>query len=273
MQKISAKIYVETGFRGCNNGLIVTSQGPILVDTPQFPTDAVKLRGEIGKFGKLLFLINTEHHLDHTIGNYFFEAPVISHRGTLQQFDAAIGGKEAVRQRVGAFDPEGLKLVDDWEPRRPTITFDRGLSLHIGDETIELFHMPGHTPNEIAVHVVGERVLFTGDNLVNNVMPFLHQCAPREWLRTLDLMKGIDVDKIVPGHGSVCGKEAIDVLASYIKEVMETVQKAIDAGWSKEEASSKITFIDRFPIPAYLRERAPAVQKMNIERIYDELSR
>ena len=53
-----------------------------MIDTPQFPSDAVKWRQEIAKFGPVLYIINTEPHGDHFSGNHFFEGTVVAHEGT-----------------------------------------------------------------------------------------------------------------------------------------------------------------------------------------------
>jgi len=37
MQKITEHIYVETAFRGCNVGFVVTEAGIVMIDTPQMP--------------------------------------------------------------------------------------------------------------------------------------------------------------------------------------------------------------------------------------------
>jgi len=49
MKKITNNIYVETGFRGCNPGFVVTKEGVVMIDAPQIPTDALKWRDEIAK--------------------------------------------------------------------------------------------------------------------------------------------------------------------------------------------------------------------------------
>ena len=72
MERVTDNVYATTDARGCNPGYVVTSKGVVMIDTPQLPTKAVAMREEIAKKGPLRFLINTEHHMDHVFGNFFF---------------------------------------------------------------------------------------------------------------------------------------------------------------------------------------------------------
>jgi cyclase len=72
MEKVTNNVYAATDIRGCNPGYVVTSEGVIIIDTPQLPTKAVAMREEALKKGPIRFLINTEQHIDHIFGNYFF---------------------------------------------------------------------------------------------------------------------------------------------------------------------------------------------------------
>ena len=47
MKQLTANVLVETELRGANHGLVTTSDGLVLIDTPHKPSDAVKLRAEV----------------------------------------------------------------------------------------------------------------------------------------------------------------------------------------------------------------------------------
>jgi len=71
MQRISDSVFVETGFRGCNVGFVVTKEGVVVIDTPMVPREAIKWREEIARHGPIRYVINTEPHGDHFTGNFF----------------------------------------------------------------------------------------------------------------------------------------------------------------------------------------------------------
>ena len=66
----------------------MTSDGVVVIDTPQLPTKAVAMRREAESHGPIRYLINTEHHVDHIFGNYYFKGAgtVVNHQGVYDRF-------------------------------------------------------------------------------------------------------------------------------------------------------------------------------------------
>lgn len=274
MKKISEKVFTETAYHGCNCSAVVTDEGLVLIDSPYLPSDALRWRGELKDLGRVKYIISTEHHTDHVLGNGFFEGVGISHDVTRENFGAGPQMMEDLVARVRDLDPAGLPHMDNYKPKEPAITFDHHLTLHSGDVQFQLTLLPGHTPNEIAVYLPGERVVFTGDNVVFRTRPFYHECKPREWMETLDALKHMDFDVLVPGHGEVCDKGAIDELLSYHEEVFGQVQRAIEEGLSKEETLKKVVFDDRMPLQEYQKAKyGPKLEQMGITRLYEEFAK
>ena len=82
MRQLTRNVFVETEIRGCNHGLVTTSDGIVMIDSPHKPSDALKLKEEIARRGgRLRYIINTEPHGDHWTGNAFFDVPVVAHEG------------------------------------------------------------------------------------------------------------------------------------------------------------------------------------------------
>lgn len=65
MQQITSNVFAKTQVRGCNHGLVTTSEGVVLIGSPQKPTDALIWMAEVEKHGQLKYIINTEPHGDH----------------------------------------------------------------------------------------------------------------------------------------------------------------------------------------------------------------
>ena len=87
MQRLTDNVYVECYIKGCNPSFITTREGIVMIDTPQFPLDAVRWREEITRHGKAVYLINTESHVDQITDNHFFREPtVITHQGVKERF-------------------------------------------------------------------------------------------------------------------------------------------------------------------------------------------
>jgi cyclase len=239
-----------------------------MIDAPMVPANAVKWRDIIAEKGQVLYLINSECHADHTLGNYFFRGTVVSHEETRRSFAKALGTADDVRRKVQERYPDSTELVENYQSRPPTISFIQKLYLHLGDHTFELIHLPGHTLGQIGVYVPQERVIFTGDNFGNGFQPWLHECYPIEWLRSLKTILSLDVDAIVPGHGEVGSNRDVRAFMGFIKCCVDTVSVAIKKGMSKEEAVETIGFEGLLPT----RHPGPETQKGNVTRLYEMLS-
>ena len=58
--------------------MVKTSDGIVLIDRSQKPTDIMRLKAEIESLGPLRYILNTEPHGDHWASNGFFDAPVVA---------------------------------------------------------------------------------------------------------------------------------------------------------------------------------------------------
>lgn len=282
MESVTSRVFVETSVRGCNPAYVVTSDGVVIVDTPQLPTRAVAMRKEVEAHGPARYVINTEHHIDHIFGNYFFAGAgtVISHKDVFDNFmlvtpelDPFAYAKEA----IATDDPEGAALFPEREsyfrnPNKPSVTFEGSVTLTVGDRTFHLIHTPGHTPGQIAVHVPEERALFVGDTVFNGCQTWLYESDVWTWLRTLDSLSLIDVDIVIPGHGPVCDRRSFATQRAFLLEWISAVAIGIAKGWTKEESIDRISFLDRFPVDVGQEYMGEFVTTRNVSALYDRLS-
>jgi cyclase len=163
MQKVTSNVWTDTTLRGCNPSMVLTDDGVVIVDTPQLPTKAVAMREEAESHGDIRYVINTEHHVDHIFGNYYFRGAgqVVHHQGVADNFmevTPALDSFDYAHDAIPTDDPEGEAIFPSREeyfadPNRGKIVFTGDLTLKLGDHTFELLHTPGHTPGQIAVHV------------------------------------------------------------------------------------------------------------------------
>lgn len=263
MEKITKNVYVEIGTRGCNASFVTTREGVVMIDTPMLPADAVRWRDEIAKFGPVRYLINSEPHPDHFSGNYFFGGTVIGHEGTRQAILNA--SPEQLKGMLQAGGP----LPADFGFRAPTLTLSERMTLHLGDHTFRLTNFPGHTPYQVAVLVPEEGVVFTSDNVVNGVPPFMHQALPFEWIASLTRMKKLDARIMVPGHGAVCPVQYLDEMVHVVQSWIDAVSKAIDSGLTVEQAQQQINLLERYGGAA---ERMGMIQRNNVAHLYEVLT-
>jgi hypothetical protein len=71
----------------------------------------------------------------------------------------------------------------------------------------------------------------------------------------------------------VCKKSYAKEMTDFIQLWIDTVQAAIDKGWSLEEAQNKISLLDKMPIDKGSEAMGPMVMKMNVARLYEVLKK
>jgi cyclase len=245
MDKITNNIYAGFKFRGCNSGLIVTSEGIVMIDTPMVPAEAKKWVEEVGKMGVIKYVINNEPHNDHVSGNCYMGGTLVASEGTREAIKHNV--KAALEGQMGWMAPDAVPLPPDWHYRLPDISFKDELTMHLGKHTIKIISVPGHTASETAVYVPEEKVVFVSDNVMVPNMPIFIDAVPDKWLESLKKLQMLDVDIVIPGHGPACKKDAFQKVYDNIKYVTDKVKEAISKGWSVKEIQEKLTFFERFP--------------------------
>ncbi len=269
MQKLTDNAYAETSFRGCNPGFVVTSEGVVMIDTPQMPADAIQWRDEIARHGPVRYILITEPHGDHFTGSHFFDGTVVSHEGTREAIQAS--SADQLRERLRQTSPESLPLLEGFTFRPSTMTLSERLTIHIGDHTFHLISLPGHTPYQVAVLIPQERVLFTSDNVFYKVQAWLQQAVPHQWIDSLAQMQDMEADILVPGHGGICNRDYLPEMSAFIQAWIDAVSDAISKGMTLEEAQEKVSLADRYPMESGSEAMGQMVQRMNVARLYQVL--
>jgi cyclase len=139
LRRLTPRVQVETERLGSNNGIVEGGDGTVaLVDAPHRPTDAIAWARTVAGVGTVRFLVNTDHHPDHTIGNRWLPGTVVAHRLTRSRLVEAPPTREYLRDLLAVIDPEAVPLVDDYAVRLAEVTFDDTMTLHVGDLRLEL---------------------------------------------------------------------------------------------------------------------------------------
>ncbi len=275
MQKISENVYVHQDSRNTNLGLILTPDGPVLVDCPMLPDDARAWRDAVQAVTPLrpLYIINTDHHLGHSLGNWAFaDTPCITHRHAafvmLEKYDATFQARlvESFRgsQPVVASELESLPMP------HPRLGVVDELTLHFKDFPIELMHVGGHTPGTVIVRVPNDQLLFTGDLVVEGRHPNLGDANSQQWLAALGKIGALKPAIIVPGHGQLATPETLNRITNYVQMLRQTVESYYTAGLSRKDVVAKIKMLEGFPLDVEDRLRAEQRLKSSVQRVYDE---
>ncbi len=94
-----------------------------------------------------------------------------------------------------------------------------GECLSVGEQRLVAIHTPGHASNCVCYLLQSERMLFTGDHVLEGVSPVI---LPPDgdmsaYLHSLDKLQSHDFERIAPGHGGIMerGKEVLAALRAH----------------------------------------------------------
>ena len=266
-ERISEEIYIFTSdlYAQVTAGVIVTSEGAVVVDTLPFPQETRELLTFIQKRGlRVPYVMNTHSHSDHVNGSYLFEeADLVAHRRC-----RAILRKhgERVLEEAKAETSE----VAEVQLRLPSITFDQEATLRLGDRTMQLIPLPGHTADSIGVYVEEDKMLFAGDAVMP--VPYIVGGDRIAMIDSLHLIRQLSLENIVQGHGDIILRgeveEVLDTSILYLETIYEKVKEAVEAGAPPESvAEINIEQCGKSRIP--LNGLVQQLHEANLLHLYD----
>ncbi len=252
---------------GANAGVIIGKDGVVVVDSLTSAKEAQRFIRDIRSVTDkpIKYVVNTHHHLDHSLGNSEFVklgAAVIGQENCRieAQKDADSIIKRALNYGFTAEALEGTTVV------LPTLTFTDRMSIDLGDRTVEMIYPgPSHTNGSALVLVPGVKVLFAGDMLFTNFHPNIRDADVDSWIKALDKIAAIDVQKIIPGHGPVSSKQDIADMKQYLfvfdKKAKELSAKSNDAEYISSELKKSLPKREYFDMFIAAGVKAKYLQK------------
>jgi len=188
-----------------NAAFVVTPGGVVVIDALGSPALAKRLIEEIRKVTPqpITHVLVTHYHADHIYGLQVFKAlgaKIIAHQAARQYLNSETARLrlEVSRRELAPWVNDQTTLVDadEW--------IDGSRTLVVGGVTFQIKPVgPSHTPEDIAIYLPSEKVLFAGDLVFRSRIPYVGQADSRHWIAALDTLLGFDALVIVPGHGAI----------------------------------------------------------------------
>lgn len=253
----------------------------------------------------LRYLVNTHFHIDHAYGNAALPSSVqiIGHEFarkmltgpearqgvTFRNFTDPLPGRiEALRQQVAAeTDPQKKAALEqqlastqatlavysgNFPLLPPNITVRDTMSLWSGNKEFRMLWIGrAHTAGDLVVYVPSERAAATGDILFKATVGWQGDAFPNDHPATLDALKTLDIDLVLPGHGEhIQGRAAIQAsiaaMQEYLREEWRVIAAAKQQGATPEQARERTTDLNRFSA-VFGQSVTPSLPA--VRRIYD----
>ncbi len=304
-EKVADGVYYATASGtmnvGANSPILVNDQEAIVIDSEITPAAARALVADLKAITDkpVRYVIDSHYHYDHAFGNQVFtpDVQVIGHDNTrrrlstdetLRQYTFLTSVNpvpervKTLRERIAVeTDPQQkaamerqvtnalayLEQVKEVKVTPPNVSFDQTMTLVRGGREIRLIYLGrGHTDTDVVAYLPKERIVCTGD-LMESVISYAGDSYPEEWIATLEKLKALDFDTVLPGHGVVFrGKDKITAFQKYLRDVMTQVTALRKQGLSAEEAAAKVD------VTAYRSEfasiRGVGIDAAAVRRIY-----
>ena len=140
-----------------NTFIIAAADGQCAIVDPACcsPGEQATLKRFITEKGlRPTWLINTHGHFDHVIGNAFvcktWKVKTAAHRDDLFLLENAWRQGE-----IFGFSVE--------QPPAPEVFLEENDTVAFADVTLQVYHIPGHSPGSIVLHSSAQKWLFVGD--------------------------------------------------------------------------------------------------------------
>ena len=276
-EEVADGVYFVTGTGAMvtrsNAMVVVTDVDVLVVDSHITPAAARGLIAGIEQITDkpIRTLVNSHFHYDHSHGNQAFGpgVRVVGHEYTRRKMATApldehtfVGSsgrdKQALEDLRAALEaaPEEeraaleaqisvqaahVESTAEIDPVAPDTTLLEKMTLFHGGREIQL-HFLGraHTGGDVVTYLPEERLVFTGDMMLGGP-PWPGDGWVNEWPATLERLKQLDFDLILPGHGPYFrDRELIDHVQAFHAELWEVVSALHAEGVSAEDAVERI---------------------------------
>jgi cyclase len=310
--------YGEVGLDG-NSIVIVSSDGVLVFDTNGTPSAAAAVLEEIRRITPqpVRYVVNSHWHWDHWYGTEVYRRAfpgvhvIAQERGRAMMAGPALefnrpgletqlpGYLKSLEQRIATAEAATPPSADLPRLKRaledgrffldqkvnvhhvlPDVTFGNRLTLQLGDRAIQVLHHDlAVTPGDAFVYLPREKIVLTGDLLVNPIS-FALSCYPTGWLKTLEFIDSLETSIIVPGHGDPLREKSLlhatmNVFRELLKKGADAKARGLDPDAAKAEilpTLKELMIQITGDVPAANNAFGTQLVDWYLHRVYDELN-
>ncbi len=247
-QKVSADTYVIHGPQGvpskANQGFmnnpawVITADGVVVIDPGSSVQAGRMVVAQLRKTTKqpVTHVFNTHVHGDHWLGNQAIleawpQATIIAHPDMIKQ---ARNGADAFWLKMMSDMSGGF--TDGTRAEIPTVEAANGQEFKIGGKTFRIHSSTdAHSKTDLMIEMVEDRILFTGDNVLNRQVMNLRDGTFKGVMKATDQALALNARVYVPGHGKTGDRTLVVAQKAYFDILMPEVRRMYDEGKSDFE--------------------------------------
>jgi glyoxylase-like metal-dependent hydrolase (beta-lactamase superfamily II) len=235
-EQLSKHCWAYTAEGDPNSGVIIGDKYIMVSDataTPDMARDLIaKIRTVSDK--PIKYVLLTHYHAVRVLGASAYAAEgateIIASRGTYELIVER--GAQDMQSEIERFPRlfrgvEGIPgltwptmVIGDGKPGR-----QGSLTVDLGGVKVDIWHPgPGHTRGDTIAWVEEEKVLFSGDLVEYEAGVYTGDAQLEEWPATLEALRALKAEAIVPGRGEAMkGQADVNKALDYTKRWVETL--------------------------------------------------
>jgi len=310
MTKITDTIYRadNPGTPGINatSWVFINDADVLVTDSEGSPASARSLLAGVATITPkpVRYLVDTHFHIDHAYGNAALPptmqiigtdftrrmliGPEARQGVTFHNFTDPMPGRIAALKTQLAAEQDSQRkatlqaqlasqeaslavYTGNFPLQPPNVIVDNSRTIRSGSKEFQiLFLGRAHTAGDLVVYVPSEKAVASGDILFKSQVGWQGDAFPNDHPATLDALKKLDIELVLPGHGDhIQGRANIDTaiatMQGYLREEWRQAADAKRQGLSPDEAL-KTMDMNRFR-DAYGNGVAPSLAA--VRHIYD----
>jgi glyoxylase-like metal-dependent hydrolase (beta-lactamase superfamily II) len=273
-----------------NSGLILGDGEALLIDTQwdlKYTRAMLAAMETVLEGRPIKRAVNTHADGDHFWGNELLaDAETIASRAACEEMPRLRPGSLVLVGRVGRVlshvplfgaDRVGLWLrtmVAPYDFGGVTMTPARRRltgreTLNVGGRAVELIEVgPAHTEGDVIAYLPKEKVVFAGDVVFIGSTPVAWAGPLENCIRALDVILGMDVEVIVPGHGPITDKAGVREVRAYWEFVAERTRRCHEEGLSAQAAAREIALSPEFAAQPFATWDSPERIVVSVDTQY-----
>jgi glyoxylase-like metal-dependent hydrolase (beta-lactamase superfamily II) len=244
-------IYSPDGFptpenRGmmANVIFVVTSAGVVVIDSGaslQIGEMAIRMIRQVTN-KPVVAVFNSHYHGDHWLGNHAFvktygdKLPIYALASSIEKLKGAEGNLwRSLMERWTNQSTLGTQVFI------PNTAVVHGQVLQFGDVSLRMHHHgTAHTPSDLCVEVVQDKVTAVGDIAMTNRIANMDEGSYPGTFKYYQALQAATGDQLwVPGHGQAT-KDLLKTYGEFMAGIWEPSLKAVEDGKSEAEAKAAV---------------------------------
>jgi glyoxylase-like metal-dependent hydrolase (beta-lactamase superfamily II) len=238
-----------------NSGFVVTNDGVIAFDALGTPALGRAMVAAIGTVTRapIRRVVVSHYHADHIYGLQALKtagAEIWAQRKAEIYLASDVAQSRLAQRRAELYPwvDETTRIVP------PDVWIDGDTDFRFGGLTFRIIYSGGaHSPEDILMYVVDDRVLFAGDLLFAGRIPFVGNADSRGWLAAMSKMIAVNALVVIPGHGPPSTDVVRDLATTrdYIAYLREQIGRGVKDFVPFDEVYEKTDWSRFSSLPAF----------------------